>query len=165
MAPPTTHISSSDLNGLSSIHNLLTTFKYFDSNSDGLITINELEAIIESLGFSSVDTAVTNEAAEMMKQGDTDGDGMLSSEDFIGLMAGQMEVGELAELLKAAYPAIAGAGEEEVRGEELYEVLSTMGSVVSMDDCMDIIASMDGDGDGAVCVDDLKLVVQALSYT
>ncbi|KAI0498126.1 hypothetical protein KFK09_021367 [Dendrobium nobile] len=164
MAPPTANISSSELDALTSIHNMLTAFKSFDSNSDGLITINELKAIIESLGLCSAGAAAGDkEAVEMMKQGDTNGDGLLSAEEFLALMAGEFELGELAELLQTVFPAIAGAGEEEVRGEELYEVLSCMGSAVSMDDCMDIIASMDGDGDGAVSIDDLKMVVEALS--
>jgi len=91
-----------------------------------------------------------------------------SAEEFLEMVTDSVELdaGEVASLLEAALTALeADVDDDEaavtVTGEELYEVLSGMGRL-SMQDCMDIVASMDGDGDGAVNLEDLRLIVQAL---
>ncbi|PKA53952.1 putative calcium-binding protein CML29 [Apostasia shenzhenica] len=142
-------VSSSDIDALSSVHSMVEAFKAFDSNGDGLITAEELKAIMASLGYGTGDL-------------DGDGDGLLTVDEFLAVAAEGLDVGAIAGLLQAALPVLAGEGDDVVTGEVLHEVLSCMGRI-SLEDCIDIIASMDGDGDGAVSLEDLRSVIYALS--
>ncbi|KAG0484045.1 hypothetical protein HPP92_012129 [Vanilla planifolia] len=155
MAPPST-LYDADIAALGTLHSLVEVFRAFDSDGDGLVSVEELSGIIASLDHIPGDRA----ALEMTRQGDTDGDGMLSLEELLAVVAEGLHLVRLPYLLRTAFPAL--AGEKTVTAEELYEILRRMGRI-SLEDCLDIVASMDGDRDGAVSIEDLKLVVQALS--
>ncbi|XP_008803460.2 probable calcium-binding protein CML29 [Phoenix dactylifera] len=148
-----------DFEVLSYINSLMEVFKSFDSNNDGLITSDELRGVLGSLGYNTSE----REVKEMMRQGDTDRDGLLSLHEFLEINTRELDLGDLADLLQAAVPALGRevGNDEAVTGEELYNVLGSTGSA-SMEDCMDIIACLDGDGDGAVSLEDLQCIVQAL---
>lgn len=98
----------------------------------------------------------------MMEEGDVDRDGLLSMGEFLEMSARSVEVGEVGRYLKVAFEALNADGDDLVSGEELYEVFVNLGLDVSLEDCMAIVASMDGDGDGAVFLEDLKLIVNSL---
>nr|XP_010918595.1 probable calcium-binding protein CML29 [Elaeis guineensis] len=150
---------SPDLEVLSYVNSLMEVFKAFDSNSDGLITCDELGGIMGSLGYNMSEREVN----DMMRRGDTDRDGLLSMQEFLEMNTRELDLGDLVDLLQAAVRALGleMGNDEVVTGAELYNVLCSMGGA-SMEDCMDIIACLDGDGDGAVSLQDLQCIVQAL---
>lgn len=160
-AHQSTTLLSSNLETLSYINGMVKAFKAFDSDNDSLITAAELQGLMSSLGYK----ADEQEVREMMRRGDADSDGLLSADEFIEVVSDgvELDAGELVVMLEAALSVLDGdeEGTTTVTGEELYEVLSCVGRL-SMKDCMDIVASMDGDRDGAVSLEDLRLVVQAL---
>ncbi|KAL6177040.1 hypothetical protein ACLB2K_053672 [Fragaria x ananassa] len=138
---------SAETESLSQVLGLIETFKAFDSDNDGKITVAELGGILGSLGYSSSEQDVR----AMMEQGDTNKDGLLSIEEFLEMNTRNMEFGGLENVLKNAFEALDVDGDEVVTAEELYEVMGDeMGFELSLEDCQD--------GDGAVSFDDFKLI-------
>ncbi|OVA08943.1 EF-hand domain [Macleaya cordata] len=143
---------------LSYVFSLMETFRAFDADNDGLISATELSGIMSSLGYNMSEQDVT----AMTQQGDTNGDGLLSIEEFLERNTKEMELGELVTFLRTATEALDVDGEESVTGVDLYEVLGNIGIGLSLEDCKDIIASMDGNGDGIASFEDFKLIVNSL---
>lgn len=149
---------SSETETLSHVLGLVEAFRAFDSDNDGSITAAELGGIMGSLGYNPSE----QEIGAMMQQGDTNKDGLLSMEEFLEMNTKELELGSCANSLKAAFEAFNVEGDEAVTGEELYEVMGNIGFEISLEDCQAIVASMDGDGDGAVRFEDFKLIVNSL---
>lgn len=143
---------------LSHVLSLVETFRAFDSDNDGSITAAELSGILSSVGYR----ATEQDVREMMQQGDENRDGLLSLEEFLEMNTKDMELGSLGNLLKSAFESLNLDGDDILTGEELHEVVENLGVGLSLVDCQDIIASMDGDGDGAVSVEDFQLIVNSL---
>ncbi|WOL20057.1 hypothetical protein Cni_G28859 [Canna indica] len=154
---------SDDFEVLGYVNSMVEAFRAFDSNGDGLITCDELQGIMASLGYNPS----AQEAQAMMRRGDTDRDGLLSLEEFLDMNTLELELGDdLALLLEAAAVTLGAAaqGGGEVTAEDLYRAVSgSLGNDgASMEDCLAIVSSLDVDGDGAVSVEDIKIIAQAL---
>ncbi|KAL6296893.1 putative calcium-binding protein CML29 [Prunus yedoensis var. nudiflora] len=150
---------SAETETLSQVLGLVEAFKAFDADNDGKINVAELGGILGSLGYQ----ASEQDVRAMMQQGDTNRDGFLSIEEFLGMNTKNMEFGGLENVLKNAFEALDVDGDEVVTAEELYEVMGDdLGYELSLEDCQGIIASIDIDGDGAVSFEDFKLIVNSL---
>lgn len=151
---------SAEIETISHVLRLVEAFRAFDSDNDGGITAAELGGIMGSLGYNPSE----QEIRTMMQQGDKNGDGVLSVEEFLDLNTKELELGELANSLKSAFESLDFEGDELVTGEELFDVMGNVGSVdgLGLEECQAIIASMDGDGDGAISFEDFKLIVTSL---
>ncbi|XP_065882072.1 probable calcium-binding protein CML29 [Euphorbia lathyris] len=151
---------SAEIETLSHVMSLLEAFRAFDSNYDGFITCAELGGILGSLGYR----ASEEDVREMMQQGDKNKDGLLSTQEFLDMNTKDMELCGLTNFLKTAFDAfnVDGAVDEAVTAEELYQVTGNGEFQLSFEDCQDILASMDGDGDGVVSFQDFKLIVNSL---
>jgi Ca2+-binding EF-hand superfamily protein len=66
-----------------STEELLNTFRLFDDDNTGRITLKNLKRVAKEIG-EQVDDA---ELEEMIKEADTDGDGEVSEADFLRIMA------------------------------------------------------------------------------
>ncbi|KAF8370115.1 hypothetical protein HHK36_009048 [Tetracentron sinense] len=152
-----------DLSGqtemLSQVMNLVEVFRAFDADNDGSITAAELRGIMGSLGYSTSE----QEVKAMMQEGDTNKDGLLSLDEFLEINTKEMELGDLANSLKTAFDALDLDGNGDVTGEELYELMTNMGINLPLEDCQDIIAALDEDGDGVVSIEEFKLIVDSLT--
>uniref|UniRef100_A0A0D9WTH7 EF-hand domain-containing protein n=1 Tax=Leersia perrieri TaxID=77586 RepID=A0A0D9WTH7_9ORYZ len=151
---------SVDFEALSYISSLVEAFQAFDGDNDGLVTAAELRGLLSSLGLDKPE----QEVREMVARADADRDGKLSVEELLDVMnAGELGLGALGALLQSAVPALeSAAGPDGVLGaDELARRLSVMGTA-SVEDCMEIIACMDGDGDGAMSVGEFRLMAQLL---
>jgi Ca2+-binding EF-hand superfamily protein len=73
-----------------------------------------------------------------------------------------LETGNLANVLSAAFQALDEDGNEILTGEELHEVMENLGIGLSLEKCENIVTSLDVDGDGAVSLDDFRLIVDSL---
>ena len=143
---------------LSHVLGLVEVFRAFDADNDGSITAPELGGIMGSLGYNPSEQDVK----AMMLQGDSNRDGLLSIEEFLELNTKDLELGDLESSLRTAFEGFDVGGNRVVSGEELYEVAGNLGIGLSSEDCFDIIASMDGDGDGVVSFEDFKLILNSL---
>jgi calmodulin len=68
---------------LDMIWELKKTFRFFDKNGDGQISAQELRESLSSLG----EVLSEEEAKEMLREADTNGDGYLNFEEFANVMA------------------------------------------------------------------------------
>ena len=149
---------SAQTEALSHVQGLVEAFRAFDSDSDGSITCAELRGIMGSLGYNPTE----QEARAMMQEGDKDRDGLLSLEEFLVMNTKDLDLGELGNVLANASEALGGGDEIMITGEELFQVMAGLGLSFCLEDCQDIVASMDMDGDGAVSIEDFNLIVNSL---
>lgn len=145
---------------LSHVMSLIEAFRAFDADNNGLITEAELGGIMGSLGYNPSE----HDVKRMMQQGDKNRDGLLSIVEFLKMNTQDMDVGGLGPFLKSAFTLLEAEVEEDnmVTGEELYGVTGDTGMELSLEDCQAIIAAMDGDRDGRVSFEDLKLIIHSL---
>ncbi|EYC14046.1 hypothetical protein Y032_0042g679 [Ancylostoma ceylanicum] len=64
---------------------LREVFGVFDKDDDGFISVDDLMTVMHSLG----ETLSGDAARQMIKEGDVDGDGMISFHEFIALIKGR----------------------------------------------------------------------------
>ena len=149
---------SAETETLSHICRIIEAFRAFDADNDGAITVAELGGIMGSLGYNPSE----EEVSSMMQKGDTNKDGLLSIEEFLEMNTKDLELGSSAAFLKAAAESLNVDEDDVVSGEELFEAMWNMGCGLTLEDCQTIVASMDGDGDGAVSFLDFKLIINSL---
>ncbi|XP_022772318.1 probable calcium-binding protein CML29 [Durio zibethinus] len=149
---------SAETETLSNVRSLVEAFRPFDADNDGAINAAELGGLLGSLGFDPSEQDVQ----AIMQQGDTNNDGLLSIEEFLDMNTKDMELGELGNFLRRSLRAFDVEGYETLRAAELHEVMGNLGIEFSLKDCQAVIAAMDADGDGAVSLEDFKLIVNSL---
>ncbi|CAN6206850.1 unnamed protein product [Urochloa humidicola] len=139
-----------DFEALSYISSLVEAFQAFDSDNDGLLTSPELRGLLASLGLEKSEA----EVRDMVARADGDGDGRISAEEFLDVMnAGELGLGALGEMLQAALPALEAAGGALVGPDEL---------AASAEDCAAIVECLDGDGDGAITIEEFRFMADLL---
>lgn len=131
---------SAETETLSQVLSLVEAFRAFDSNNDGLIDMAELGALLASLGFNPSE----QEVRSVMQEADKNRDGLMSIYEFLEMNLKETEVGNMATFLRAAFEALDFHGDEPVIAEELYEVMRNMGVDFSLEDCKNIVASLNG---------------------
>ncbi|XP_051115164.1 probable calcium-binding protein CML31 [Andrographis paniculata] len=126
-------------------------FSHFDANKDGKICAAELLQCLASIGAEMT----PEEAAAAVAAMDSDGDGLLSLEDFLRIVEAAGEE-EKTRDLKAAfgmYEESAGAG-GCITPKSLRRMLSRLGvgekTAITVEDCRGMIASFDLNGDGVL---------------
>lgn len=149
---------SAEMETLNHVLSLVEAFRAFDSDNDGRITEAELGGIMGSIGYK----ASEQEVRAMMQQGDKNKDGLLCINEFLELNTKDLETGNLGNVLSAAFEALDEDGNEILTGEELHEVMENLGLGLSLEKCCNIVTSLDVDGDGAVSLDDFRLIVDSL---
>jgi Ca2+-binding EF-hand superfamily protein len=147
-----------DFEALSYISSLVEAFQAFDSDSDGLVTAPELRGLLASLGLDKSEA----EARDMLARADADRDGCLSVEELLDVMnAGELGLGALGAMLQSALPHLEAAGAALVGADELARLLGTLGNA-SPEDCAAIVECLDGDGDGAITIEEFRLMADLL---
>lgn len=143
---------------MSYISRLVEAFQAFDSDNDGLVTAAELRGLLASLGLEKSEA----EARDMVARADADRDGRLSVDELLDVMnAGELGLGALGELLQSALPALEAAGGALVGADELAMALGVVGAA-SAEDCAAIVECMDGDGDGAITIEEFRFMADLL---
>ncbi|XP_052201000.1 probable calcium-binding protein CML29 [Diospyros lotus] len=145
---------SAEMETLSHILRLLEAFRAFDGDNDAHINSAELGALMGSLGYNPS----AQDVDRMMQQGDTNGDGLLSVEEFLEMNTTELEIGSLAAHLGTACEAF--DMDEVVTGEDLQVALIDMGVEFPLENCREIVASMDG----PITAEDLKIIVSSLLH-
>lgn len=125
-------------------------FNKYDTNGDGKISLQELTAILTSLGSA---TTAADEAARAMYELDSDGDGFV---DFNEFKAFHYRGGDRNKELEEAFELYDKDKNGKISASELHAVLRRLGDNCSIKDCRRMIGSVDVDGDGCVNFDEFK---------
>lgn len=149
---------SVDVETLNHVLGLVEAFRAFDSDSDGSINVQELGGIMSSLGYNVSEQDVQ----ALMLKGDANKDGLLSMPEFIEMNTEDLEMSGLSAL-KTAIQALDLEEHDVLTGDELHQAVENLGIELSLDDCQEIVAAIDGDGDGAISVEELNLIVNSLA--
>lgn len=149
---------STEIETLNHVLSLVEAFRAFDADNDGRITQAELGGILGSLGYNASD----QEVRAMMQHGDKNKDELLSIHEFLDMNTKDLEGGNLANILSTAFEALDEDGNEILTGEELHGVMKNLGLDLSLENCQHLVTSLDADGDGAVSLDEFRLIVESL---
>lgn len=82
--------------------------------------------------------------------------------EFIEMNTEDLELSGLSAL-KTAIQALDLKEHDMLTGDELHQAVENSGIELSLDDCQEIVAAMDGDGDRAISVEELNLIVNSLA--
>ncbi|CAL5354767.1 unnamed protein product [Camellia sinensis] len=147
---------SSSLNSRAHIEEeLKQVFNKFDVNGDGKISSSELGSILSSLGYSATD----DELQTMIREVDSDGDGVIDLDEFIELNTKDIDSNEVLENLKEAFSVFDIDKNGSISADELQNVLSSIGEDCSIAECKKMIAGVDCDGDGMINFEEFKVMM------
>ncbi|KAM3332780.1 hypothetical protein ACQJBY_028120 [Aegilops geniculata] len=145
---------------VSSGERMARAFSSFDRDSDGKISAAELRLCVEAtLG----DGISAGDAAALVASVDADGDGLLSEEEFLKLVA-EEDGGEEDQRRRGLRGAF-GVYEVEGRGcitpASLRRALSRLGASRDVGDCRAMIQRFDLNGDGVLTFDEFETMMDS----
>ena len=132
-------------------------FKRFDEDGDGKLSPSELQRCVGTIGKE----LLLEEAREVVGSMDSDGDGFLGFEEFMGWM--EKETGDDQERkmedLREAFRMYEMDRSGCITPKSLKRMLSRLGESRSVEDCCVMIGQFDANGDGVLCFDEFKLMM------
>ncbi|RYR17697.1 hypothetical protein Ahy_B03g062393 isoform A [Arachis hypogaea] len=143
--------SNSNLIYLQDMDELKRVFNRFDSNGDGKISVNELNNVLSTLGSS----VPPDELQRVMNDLDTDHDGFISLSEFAVFCRSDTTDGGATEL-RDAFNLYDQDKNGLISSAELHLVLNRLGLKCSVEECHNMIKSVDSDGDGNVNFEEFK---------
>ena len=131
-------------------------FELFDKDHDGFISVEELRAVFQSLG----QVPTEQELLEMVKQVDTDGNGLIDFTEFITMMSvADGESDEEAEL-KETFRVFDRNGDGRISREELKHAMINLGQSPTEFEISEMIRSADLNKDGYIDFDEFRQLMQ-----
>ncbi|XP_059642985.1 calcium-binding allergen Ole e 8-like [Cornus florida] len=127
-------------------------FNRFDANGDGKISATEFADVMKALGS----TTSTEEVSRMMHEIDTDKDGFINLEEFAGFCKGESAADGGDGELREAFDLYDADKNGLISASELHMVLNRLGEKCTVQDCTNMIKTVDSDGDGNVNFDEFK---------
>eukprot|EP01101_Sappina_pedata_P009203 TRINITY_DN52_c0_g2_i1.p2 TRINITY_DN52_c0_g2~~TRINITY_DN52_c0_g2_i1.p2 ORF type:complete len:161 (-),score=90.22 TRINITY_DN52_c0_g2_i1:99-554(-) len=123
-------------------------FSLFDKDGDGSITAKELGTVMRRLGQNPTD----EELNAMVNDVDTDGNGSIDFEEFLEMMIRQTKSSDPnpEEELLEAFKVFDKNGDGLISYDELKQVMSNLGEVLSDAELAEMIREADSDGDGQI---------------
>ncbi|XP_043707507.1 putative calcium-binding protein CML19 [Telopea speciosissima] len=135
-----------------------SVFHYLDKDGDGKISPVELRQCIMKIDCK----AWLEDADEAIIESlDSDGDGLLDLEDFIGLMevdGGEEEEAKLKDL-REAFGMYEMEGTGYITPKSLKRMLSRIGESRTVNECEAMINLFDLNGDGVISFDEFRLMM------
>mmetsp|Transcript_32006 Transcript_32006/g.81547 ORF Transcript_32006/g.81547 Transcript_32006/m.81547 type:complete len:150 (-) Transcript_32006:20-469(-) len=134
---------------------LRSIFDAFDHNSDGLLDVDEVAAILHAFGKPMTEAEVLDMVTELKPELKK-----LPFEDFVSVMCRPMvSEAALREEVKEVFGLFAGAGNTAITAASLQEVMGSLDHPVSKLLSEEMIREADLDRDGKVGMEDFMRTV------
>jgi len=114
-------------------------FDIIDRNGDGVITIDDLAAVMRAIG----QTPTSNELQDMIREVDADGNDNIDFTEFLALMSRQMRQSDIEDELREAFRIFDRDNDGFITPQELRSLLISFG----LDSSPEIIRRMINEGD------------------
>lgn len=125
--------------------NVAATFKKFDANNDGNISVQELNSGLKSTGLKLSD----KEVEVIFAVGDLDGDGEISEAEFENLLGVAVSFGKVEDV-KAAFFRFDKNNDGSIDRSELKQMLAATGKSPTEQEVDQLFKKGDIDGDGKI---------------
>ncbi|XP_021764086.1 LOW QUALITY PROTEIN: calcium-binding protein CML39-like [Chenopodium quinoa] len=134
-------------------------FRYIDENGDGKISPAELRKCVKAVGTQRLSV---EEATAAVECSDSDGDGLLSLEDFGRLMQGnELSEEEKTEELKEAFLMyMIRRMTDFITPKSLKRMLGRLGEPKLIHECKAMIRAYDLNGDGVLSFEEFALMMR-----
>lgn len=129
----------------------------FDRDADGNITTKELGTVMRSLGQNPTEA----ELREMIREIDTDGNGMIDFPEFLTLMARKMKDTDTEEEIREAFKVFDKDGNGFISAVELRHIMTNLGEKLTDEEVDEMLAEADPDGDGQINYGEFVKVMMA----
>ncbi|XP_074588811.1 uncharacterized protein LOC141844713 [Curcuma longa] len=118
-------------------------FALFDRNGDGHITAQELEYVLQSMGYHPT----SKDLLDMIKEVDTDGNGTIELNEFQDIIFNANMEANAEEALKEAFKLFDKDDNGLISPDELKSVMGKLGKEVQYEEVEAMIKEVDLDGD------------------
>ncbi|XP_071723115.1 calmodulin-like [Rutidosis leptorrhynchoides] len=132
-------------------------FCVIDKDSDGLITMEELANVIQSMGGHPS----KEEVRIMISEVDFDGNGTIDFEEFLNLMGRQTKDHNEADELREAFKVFDRDQDGYISATELRHVMMNLGERLTDEEAAQMIREADLDGDGLVSYEEFARIMMA----
>ena len=121
-------------------------FSKFDRDGNGFISGAELRHVMTNLGKKLTD----EEADDIIREADIDGDGKVNCEEFVAMMASKMKDADREEEIRVAFRVLDRDGNGFITAAVLRHVMTNLGEKLTDEEVDEMIREADIDGDGKV---------------
>jgi calcium-binding protein CML len=139
-----------------------SVFASFDKDADGKISAAELRLCMKAALGEDVSA---EDAEALVASADTDGDRLLDEDEFLRLVdtGSEKEADNVDRFsgLREAFGMYEVKGEGCITPASLMLMLDRLGSHQGIDECRAMIQRFDLNGDGVVCFDEFKVMMDA----
>ncbi|VDD74508.1 unnamed protein product [Mesocestoides corti] len=139
---------------LDQLSEIRKSFKFFDKDGDGAISLEELEVAFAALGYTH-DRKLTE---SLFQEADANGDGSIDYREFVSLMAMSFQqqhqpLGSLSsrtDMYREAFSKFDVNGDGVIDWKDLKELMMKIGTQLEDYEIMEMILEADKNGDGVV---------------
>ncbi|KAH3859224.1 neo-calmodulin-like [Dreissena polymorpha] len=121
-------------------------FRVFDKDDDGTISTHELRTVMRSLGQDPTQ----EELEDIVRQADTDGDGVIEFDEFIALMTKQLAASGTEKDIMEAFKVFDPTNKGYILATDLRHIMATKGDRMTDEEVDEMIEDADLDGDGHI---------------
>lgn len=135
------------------MEDLVESFSIFDIDGDGKISVQELMAVMASVGKE-----LSHEDAEdIFELVDVDGDGEISFEEFKECMYEKLSQQTIDEDLEGAFRIFDEDGDGYISPTEIQLLFKKLGELITTDEAVEIMKDCDLNQDGLIDFDEFKI--------
>jgi calmodulin len=121
-------------------------FDIMDRNGDGVITVDDLAAVMRAIGQSPT----ANELQDMIREVDADGNDTIDFTEFLALMSRQMRQSDIEDELREAFRIFDRDSDGFITPKELSTLLISLGLDSSAEVVRRMINEADKNRDGKI---------------